>query len=104
MVTLGGLFSSFLFGGCVALLVDLPIVIGIAGTWNRRPRSNLFMIFGCVMILIYIAVSTYFKMRAGYGMIPLHIVWACVCLVEATIAFQRFKQAADTHEVTPWPQ
>ena len=103
MITLGGLFSSFAFGFGMGLLVDLPIALGLAGVFQSRRPFTLFMTFGCTMIVIYITVATYFTIKSGYPMLPFHMVWVSLSLIQVTLSLFRFRQLRQRIEVTPWP-
>ena len=102
LITLGGLFSSFGFGFGVVLLVDLPIAFGLIGLFEPQKPRTLLMAFGCAVILIYIAVSTYFSIRSGFPMLFFHKVWASLNVILIALSLFRFKQLRQTIGAPSW--
>ena len=104
MITVGGMFSSVVFGYGMGLLVDLPIALGLAGIFEYRRQFSLLMAFGCLVIISYIAVATYFSIKSGYPMLRFRKAWAALCAVEIALSLWRFRQLRQTKEAVPWPQ
>jgi hypothetical protein len=92
LITMGGLFSSLGFGFGMGLLVDLPIAFGLIGLFEFQKPLTLLMAFGCTVIVIYIAVSTYFSLTSGYPMLFFHKVWGSLCLILIALSLFRFRQ------------
>ena len=89
MITVGVLFSSVGFAFGAGLLVDVPITLGLIGIREGRLFA-LLMTFGCSMIVVYIAISTYFRIKSGYPMLPFHIAWASLSLIEILLSLRRY--------------
>jgi hypothetical protein len=96
LITMGGLFSSVGFGFGMGLLVDLPIAFGLIGLFEYQKQLTLLMAFGCTVIVLYIADSTYFSLRSGYPMLFFHKVWVSLSLIQVALALFRFKQLRQT--------
>jgi hypothetical protein len=92
LITLGGLFSSLGFGFGAVLLVDLPIAFGLIGLFEYQKPLTLLMAFGCTVIVIYIADSTYFSITSGFPMLFFHKVWAGLSLILIALSIFRFMQ------------
>lgn len=104
VITIGGLFASFGFGASAALVVDLPLGIGLTGDTRLRRIAPLFTASGCIAIIVYIVVATHSRFGSGYSMLPFHKVWAALCVVEIALSFFRVRQLQQAYGATTWPQ
>jgi hypothetical protein len=100
--TLGAAFSSYGVSVLVALLVDLPLALGLMAAIEPRKPFSLLMMFGCTMTIIYIAVASYFRVKSGFSFLPFHVTWATVSVVEMALAFNRFRKQRSNGVMT-WP-
>jgi hypothetical protein len=104
VVSIGSLFASFGFGVGAVLFADLPLGIGLAGDPRLARIAPLFTTIGCSVVVIYIGVSTYCRIKSGYPMLPFHKAWVTLCLVEIKLSLFRFRQLRPINGVTPWQQ
>jgi hypothetical protein len=102
VVTLGGLFSSVGFGLTMVLLVDVPIAFGLLNFVKLRSPATLLMAFGCMIVVLYICVATYFHIKAGFSVLSFHLVWASLSLIEMALSIFEFMQLRHTNGVTSW--
>jgi hypothetical protein len=103
LFTFGAAFSSYGISALAVLLVDLPLALGlIAAIEPRRPFAP-FMLLGCTVVVLYICVATYFRIKSGFPPQPVSIAWAILNVIEGTLAFISFQQQRRNGVMT-WPQ
>jgi hypothetical protein len=103
IVSIGGLFSSLSFAFYMAFLVDLPLVLGLAGMVLYPRISGSLMVFGCVLIMVYLMSVAYFDVRAGFRPVLFHVIWFMLNISQIVLAFVRIKQVRQTG-ASIWPQ
>jgi hypothetical protein len=102
--TFGAAFSSYGVSALVAVFVDLPLALGLMAAIRPRKLFLLLMMFGCTIILIYIVICSYFRMKSGRPLLNFHVAWAAISVTEVALAFNTFQKHRNSIGVTSWPQ
>ncbi len=95
-------FSSYGVSAVAAVFVDLSLALGLMAAIQPRKLFPLSMMFGCTIIIIYIAVCSYFRMKCGFPLFPFHVAWAAISVTEVALAFNTFQKQRNSTGVTPW--
>jgi hypothetical protein len=96
LMTMAALFSSIAYGFGISLLIVLPTAFGLMGLFEYRQPLTLFMTFGCVMNIIFIAYSAYTDRSGGFPMPLFDKLSFTFSLIGVALSLFRFKQLRQT--------
>ena len=102
--TFEGAFSSYGVSAVAAVFVDLSLALGLMAAIQPRKLFPLSMMFGCAIIVIYVVVCSYFRMKCGFPFLPFHAAWAAISGTEVALAFSTFQKQRNRTGVIPWQQ